>query len=360
MVVMAMCARAGSPGASPSQRSATRRRGAPGDGRMISTIRSRRRRARRRAPERVARRSSSTMRQNAAASLRRTRRRGEDGAVGIRGERRRPPESRDRAASSLRVSAGRRVAAGIDRRVDVLVPAAGDLRGGRALRAARAASATPSPRRSARTDPRTQQQHEQHDAADAHDRPEPGEVEPRRVVGAVVARRSPPAPGSGGTTSSTASGRTSVTFSGLRCSVTSRLGDCGVLRGDVDRHPLARGGLHLGPRGQVLRPARARLARAAAPASAELSRAPTHHPRREAELARDEGDGGGELLVVADGGDVVARMPPPAGRSRARGGARTSRRCGRGSDRTRWAGTCSPAATASTAASRLADRRARG
>ena len=157
--------------------------------------------------------------------------------------------------------------------------------------------------------PTTQQQHEQRDAADAHDRPQPGEVEPHGVVGAVV----------GAVVLLNRVGRDDIldgvgTHLGDVLGV-ALLGDlqarrlC-VLRGDVDGYPLPGGGLHLGPGGQILRAAHAGVARAQLGVRRAEPRA-DHDARGEAELARDERDGGRELLIVADGGDVVLRRRRP-------------------------------------------------
>ena len=82
-------------------------------------------------------------------------------------------------------------------------------------------------------------------------------------------------------------------------------------------HPVAVGGLHLGPRRQILSAADAVGARR----EAGLRRAEAgaqHDTRREAELPRHERHRHRELLVIADGGDVVVRLPRRAGRSRVR------------------------------------------
>ena len=112
--------------------------------------------------------------------------------------------------------------------------------------------------------------------------------------------------GSGGTTSSTESGRTSVTTSGSRCSVISRLGDCancGVTSTGIQSPSDDCTSVHAAR-------SCARHTPASHVRSSGLGCAETRaddDARREAELPGDERRGHGELLVVADCGDVVAR-----------------------------------------------------
>ena len=190
VVVMAICARAGRPGAFPSPRSATRGRRAPGDGRMISTRRSRPGLAR---PSLLGRVGGVPHRRCAG----RPRPRPPTGGAGEARPGRHPWRATPAAGREpLRELAtgecGRSVMTGIDRRIDVLVPAARDLHGRRALGAAR-----PAARGLRRGDERGTVRTSRTRSTtpdDAQDRPQPREVQARGIVRAVVGGRSPPGP----------------------------------------------------------------------------------------------------------------------------------------------------------------------
>ncbi len=196
----------------------------------------------------------------------------------------------------------------IESGVDVLVPSAGD-------RAARIGIASTATATHGLGDHHRQEGAEEHqhdertDARDAQHGPEPGEVEALVGAGGVVA----------GVVLLHGLGRDD-----LFDRVGPHLGDVlGVLllgdleargllplRRDVDRRPLAVGALDLCPRGQVPRSALPRVARRQGRIG-RLQPCADDDAGGEAQFAGDERRGDRELLVVADGGDVVARRLRP-------------------------------------------------